>query len=111
MRSGGSGGVAPGNTRVLRQSDYWSVLDTATGRKIADCGTQGDALALVAFDPAHRTATRSKHLAGPVVDVAVQPLLPTSSPVPAAGSPGSAPVPVPAGPLALAAGEGVPVVV
>ena len=106
MTFGGSGGTAPGTYRVLRHSNYWSVLDTRTGRKIADCGAEEDALALVAFDPAHRKATRSKHLAGPVVDVVSQPLLPTSSPVPAPASAESGSVPVsslPQGALVLTA--------
>ena len=102
-------------TRNLSHSDYWSVLETATGRKIADCGDESDAWAMVAFDPAHRTVTRSRLLAGPVVDVAVQPLLPTSTPVPATGSHRSGPVPEPTAvrlpQVSLPAGTGEPVVV
>ena len=85
-------------TQSLRSSNYWSVLDTRTGRKIADCGAEEDAWALVAFSPSTRTVTRSKHLAGPVVDVAVQRVLPTSAVVPA-----PAPAPAESGPGVLTA--------
>lgn len=99
------------NTWTLRSSDYWSVLDTRTGRKLADCGTEEDAWSLVAFDRSNRTVTRSKHLAGPVVDVSVQGVLPTSAVTVTAGSPGSVPrVFVPGG-VSLPAGQGDPVVV
>ena len=102
-------------TRNLSHSDYWSVLETATGRKIVDCGDESDAWAMVAFDPAHRTVTKNRLLAGPVVDVVPQPLLPTSSVTAPAGSHRSGPVPEPTAvrlpQVSLPAGTGEPVVV
>ena len=98
------------SARVLRHSVFWSVVDKVTGRKIADCGTEEDALLLVSFAPEARVATRSRLLAGPVVDVAVQPLLPTGTPVPATGSHRSGSVPAGAlPPVALVPGTGEPV--
>jgi hypothetical protein len=58
--------------------DYFSVIETRTGRKIADCGEETDALALVAFDPANRTYTRNKFLMGQVIDVVMPKSLPTT---------------------------------
>jgi hypothetical protein len=59
--------------------DYFSVIETRTGRKIADCGEEQDALALVAFDPANRTYTRNKFLMGQVIDVEMPKALPTTN--------------------------------
>jgi hypothetical protein len=35
--------------------DYFSVINKNTGKKIADCAQQEDALMLVSFDPQNRT--------------------------------------------------------
>ena len=59
--------------------DYFSVIETKTGRKIADCGEERDALALVAFDPANRTYTRNKFLMGQVIDIEMPKALPTTN--------------------------------
>ena len=58
--------------------EYFSVIETKTGRKIVDCGDEADALAMVAFDPQNRTITRNKFLMGPVVDVVTPKALPTN---------------------------------
>ena len=58
--------------------DYFSVIETKTGRKIVDCSEEQDALAMVAFDPANRTYTRNKFLMGQVIDVEMPKALPTS---------------------------------
>jgi hypothetical protein len=58
--------------------EYFSVIETKTGRKIVDCGDEEDALAMVAFDPQNRTITRNKFLMGPVVDVEMPKALPTN---------------------------------
>jgi hypothetical protein len=58
--------------------DYFSVIETKTGRKIVDCGDEADALAMVAFDPQNRTITRNKFLMGPVVDIDIPKELPTT---------------------------------
>ena len=59
------------------RDEYFSVIDRRTGRKIADCGDEIDALAMVAFDPNNRTYTRNKFLMGPVVDIEIPKQLPT----------------------------------
>lgn len=58
--------------------DYFSVIETRTGRKILDCGEESDALAMVAFDPANRTYTRNKFLMGQVIDIVMPKALPTN---------------------------------
>ena len=57
--------------------EYFSVIETKTGRKIADCGEEMDALVMVSFDPQNRTYTRNKFLMGPVVDIEIPKQLPT----------------------------------
>ncbi len=59
--------------------EYFSVIETKTGRKIVDCGEEEDALAMVALDPQNRTYTRNKFLMGPVVDIEIPKQLPTSN--------------------------------
>ena len=83
--------------------DYFSVIETRTGRKIADCGEETDAQALVAFDPANRTYTRNKFLMGQVIDIEMPKALPTTEivqggvgssweiPIPTGNGPGSLP--------------------
>ena len=58
--------------------EYFSVIETKTGRKIVDCGLEQDALAMVALDPQNRTYTRNKFLMGPVIDVEIPKALPTN---------------------------------
>jgi len=58
--------------------DYFSVIETRTGRKILDCGEERDALAMVAFDPANRSYMRNKFLMGQVIDVVMPKALPTT---------------------------------
>jgi hypothetical protein len=58
--------------------EYFSVIETKTGRKIADCGEEEDALLMVSFDPQNRTITKNKFLMGPVVDIEIPKALPTN---------------------------------
>ena len=58
--------------------DYYSVINKNTGKKIADCAQQEDALLMVSFDPQNRIITRNKFLMGQVVDVVMPKALPTS---------------------------------
>ncbi len=58
--------------------DYFSVIETKTGRKICDCGDEIDALMMVSFDPQNRTITRNQFLMGQVVDIEIPKQLPTS---------------------------------
>ena len=58
--------------------DYFSVINKNTGKKIADCGEEADALMLVSFDPQNRTITTNKFLMGQVVDVVMPKALPTN---------------------------------
>jgi hypothetical protein len=58
--------------------EYFSVIETKTGRKIVDCGDEVDALAMVAFDPQNRTITRNKILMSPVIDIEMPKALPTN---------------------------------
>jgi hypothetical protein len=58
--------------------DYFSVINKNTGKKIADCAQQEDALMMVSFDPQNRTITTNKFLMGQVVDVVMPKALPTS---------------------------------
>ena len=59
--------------------DYFSVIETKTGRKIMDCGDEQDALAMVALDSHNRTYTRNKFLMGPVFDIEMPKALPTTN--------------------------------
>jgi hypothetical protein len=58
--------------------DYFSVIETKTGRKILDCGEETDAQAMVAFDPANRSYMRNKFLMGQVIDIEMPKALPTN---------------------------------
>ena len=58
--------------------DYFSVIETRTGRKIVDCGEEQDAQVMVSFDPANRTYTRNKFLMGQVIDIEMPKALPTN---------------------------------
>ena len=59
--------------------EYFSVIETKTGRKIADCGDEQDALMMVSFDPRNRTITTNKMLMSQVVDIEIQKSLPTNN--------------------------------
>ena len=97
--------------------EYFSVIETKTGRKIVDCGDEADALAMVAFDPQNRTITRNKFLMGPVVDVVTPKALPTNEIVQGAvgsdckqkPSTGNGPGPLPQ--IKLPEGQAEPVIV
>lgn len=64
--------------KKYNSEDYFSVIETKTGRKIADCGEEIDALMLVSFDPQNRTITRNKFMMGKVVDIEIPKALPTN---------------------------------
>jgi hypothetical protein len=64
--------------KKYNSEDYFSVIDKRTGRKIADCGEELDALVMVSFDPQNRTITRNKFMMGQVIDVEMPKALPTS---------------------------------
>jgi hypothetical protein len=64
--------------KKYNSEDYFSVINKNTGKKIADCGEEADALMLVSFDPQNRTITTNKFLMGQVVDVVMPKALPTS---------------------------------
>ena len=82
--------------------DYFSVIETKTGRKILDCGEETDALAMVAFDPANRSYMRNKFLMGQVIDVVMPKALPMNEIVQgAAGSSWEIPIPTGNGPGSL----------
>jgi hypothetical protein len=58
--------------------DYFSVINTKTGKKICDCADEYDALMMVSFDLQNRTITKNKFLMGPVVDIEIPKQLPTN---------------------------------
>ena len=58
--------------------DYFSVINKNTGKKIADCAQQEDALMMVSLDPQNRVITKNKFLMGQVVDIVMPKELPTS---------------------------------
>ena len=64
--------------KKYNSEDYFSVIETKTGRKIADCGEEIDALMMVAFDPQNRTITRNKFMMGQVIDIEMPKALPTN---------------------------------
>jgi ubiquinone biosynthesis protein Coq4 len=59
--------------------EYFSVIETKTGRKIADCGDEQDALMMISFDPQNRTISKNKMLMSQVVDIEIQKSLPTNN--------------------------------
>lgn len=61
-----------------KSEDYFSVIETKTGRKICDCGDEIDALMMVSLDPQNRTITRNKFMMGQVVDIEMPKQLPTT---------------------------------
>ena len=64
--------------RKYNSEDYFSVIETKTGRKICDCAEEADAFMMVSFDPKNRTITRNKFMMGQVVDVEIPKALPTN---------------------------------
>jgi hypothetical protein len=64
--------------KKYNSEDYFSVIDTRTGRKIVDCGNEVDALVMVSFDPQNRTITKNKFMMGQVVDIEMPKALPTT---------------------------------
>lgn len=64
--------------KKYNSEDYFSVIETKTGRKIVDCGEESDAMAMVAFDPANRSYMRNKFLMGQVIDIEMPKALPTN---------------------------------
>ena len=72
--------------KKYNSEDYFSVIETKTGRKILDCGEEQDALAIVAFDPANRSILRNKFLMGQVIDIEMPKSLPTNEIVQGAAS-------------------------
>ena len=59
--------------------EYFSVINSNTGRKIVDCAEESDALMMVSFDPKNRAITKNKNLMGPVVDIEIPKQLSTSN--------------------------------
>ena len=49
--------------------DYWVLNDKTTGRVIAHCGTENDALMLVGFDKDKRTYRKQKFIMDQVITV------------------------------------------
>jgi DNA-binding beta-propeller fold protein YncE len=49
--------------------EYWVVIDKTTGRVIAQCGTENDALMLVGFDKDKRTYRKQKFIIDQVITV------------------------------------------
>ncbi len=64
--------------KKYNSEDYFSVIETKTGRKIVDCGEESDAMVMVSFDPANRSYTRNKFLMGQVIDIEMPKALPTN---------------------------------
>lgn len=65
--------------KKYNSEDYFSVIEIKTGRKIADCGEEIDALMMVSFDPQNRTITKNKFMMGQVVDIEIPKALPTTN--------------------------------
>ena len=58
---------------------WFSVIDKNTGKKIADCGWESDAIRLVEMNPQNRTYVRNDHhLYGQTIDITPPPALPTT---------------------------------
>jgi hypothetical protein len=64
--------------KKYNSEDYFSVIDKKTGRKIADCGDEADALSMVSFNPQNRVITRNRFMMGQVVDIEIPKSLPTT---------------------------------
>lgn len=59
--------------------EYYSVINKNTGKKIADCAEFSDAMMMVNFDSENRIITKNKFMMGPVVDIEVPKVLPTTN--------------------------------
>ena len=64
--------------KKYNSEDYFSVIEIKTGKKIADCGEEVDALLMVSFDQQNRTITRNKFMMGQVIDIEMPKALPTN---------------------------------
>ena len=49
--------------------DYWVVTDKTTGRVLAHCGEEADALMMISFDPDKRTYRKQKFIMDQVITV------------------------------------------
>jgi hypothetical protein len=49
--------------------DYWVVIDKTTGRVIAHCGEESDALMLISFDSSKRTYRKQKFIIDQVITI------------------------------------------
>lgn len=74
------------NMNKYKNEDYFSVIEIKTGRKIADCREEYDALMMVSFDPKNRTITKNNFLMGQVIDIEIPKQLPTNEIVGCTGS-------------------------
>ena len=61
-----------------QSEDYFSVINSKTGKKICDCADETDALMMISFDPQNRTITKNQFLMGQVVDIEIPKQLPTN---------------------------------
>lgn len=51
--------------------EYWAVIEKSTGRIIAHCGEESDAIMLVSFNKANRTWRKQKFILDQVIDIDV----------------------------------------
>ena len=49
--------------------DYWVVVEKTTGRVIAQCGEENDAIMMMSFDPDKRTYRKQKFIVDQVITV------------------------------------------
>lgn len=49
--------------------DYWVVIEKSTGRVIAHCGEESDAMMLVSFNKDNRTWRKQRFIMDQVIDV------------------------------------------
>ena len=64
--------------KKYNSEDYFSVIETKTGRKIVDCAEYSDAMMMFDIDPYNRQITRNKFMMGQVVDIEIPKALPTN---------------------------------
>ena len=50
-------------------NEYWVVIENTTGRIIAHCGEENDAILMVAFNPHNRVHRRQRFMMDYVIDV------------------------------------------
>ena len=65
-------------SKKYKTEDYFSVIETKTGRKICDCAEYSDAMMMFDIDPHNRQIVRNKFLMGQVVDIEIPKQLPTN---------------------------------